>query len=120
MRIRSSARRPFLALALASGLVLSFAGTAQAREVVRATDNQFRPARVTVSVGEKVLWRNTGNNPHTVTAYGGNWRKNVPLAPGDRTSKTFAEAGVYKYRCTIHSILDAGQCNGMCGRVTVG
>lgn len=120
MRIRSSARRPFLALALASGLVLSFAGTAHAREIVRATDNQFRPARVAVSVGEKVIWRNTGNNPHTVTAYGGNWRKNEPLAPGERTSRTFTLAGIYKYRCTIHSSLDGGQCTGMCAKVTVG
>ena len=120
MRIRSSARRPFLALALVSGLVLSFAGTAQAREVVRATDNQFRPARVSVSVGEKVLWRNTGNNAHTVTAYGGNWSKNSTIFSGERTSRTFAETGVYKYRCTFHSSLDGGQCNGMCGRVTVG
>ena len=120
MRIRSSARRPLLALALASGLVLSVAGTAQAREVVRATDNQFRPARVTVSVGERVIWRNTGNNPHTVTAYGRNWRKDVSLAPGDRTSKTFAEPGRYKYFCKIHGSLDGRQCSGMCGKVTVG
>ena len=120
MRIRSSARRPFLALALASGLVLSFAGTAHAREVVRATDNQFRPARVTVSVGEKVIWRNTGNNPHTVTAYGGNWSKDSTIFEGERTSRTFANSGIYRYRCRFHSSLDGGQCNGMCGRVTVG
>ena len=119
MRIRSSARRPFLALALASGLVLSFAGTAQAREVVRATDNQFRPARVAVSVGEKVIWRNTGNNPHTVTAYGGNWRKDETISPGNERP-TFNQAGRYKYFCQIHGSVDGGQCSGMCGRVTVG
>jgi plastocyanin len=120
MRIRSSARRPFLALALATGLVLSFAGTANARERVRATDNQFRPARVAVSIDEKVIWRNTGSRAHTVTAYGGNWSKDSTIFSGDRTSRRFAEAGVYKYRCTFHSNLDGGQCNGMCGRVTVG
>lgn len=120
MRIRSSARRPFLALALASGLVLSFAGTASAREVVRATDNQFRPARVAVSVGEKVIWRNTGNQTHTVTAYGGNWSKNSTIVPGARTSRTFDQAGRYKYFCSIHGDVVGGQCTGMCGRVTVG
>jgi plastocyanin len=120
MRIRSSARRPFLALALASGLVLSFAGTAHAREIVRATDNEFRPARVAVSVGEKVIWRNTGDNPHTVTAYSANWGKNTTIFSGERTSRRFAEAGIYKYRCRFHSSLDGRQCNGMCGRVTVG
>lgn len=120
MRIRSSARRPFLALALAAGLLLSFAGTASAREVVRATDNQFRPARVAVSVGEKVIWRNTGNNAHTVSAYGGNWSKNSTIFSGERTSKTFAQAGVYKFRCRFHSSLVGTQCTGMCGKVTVG
>ena len=120
MRIRSSARRPFLALALAAGLVLSFAGTAQAREVVRATDNQFRPARVTVSVGERVIWRNTGNNAHTVTAYSRNWSKNSTIFSGDRTSRTFSATGVYKYRCRFHSSLVGRQCTGMCGKVTVG
>jgi plastocyanin len=120
MRIRSSARRSFLALALASGLVLSFAGTAQAREVVRATDNQFRPARVTVSVGERVIWRNTGNNAHTVTAYSRNWNKDSTIFSGDSTSRTFSAAGVYKYRCRFHSSLVGRQCTGMCGKVTVG
>jgi plastocyanin len=120
MRIRSSARRPFLALALASGLVLSFAGAASAREIVRATDNQFRPARVAVSVGEKVIWRNTGNNPHTVTAYGRNWRKDSFIGPGDRTSRIFDRAGRYRYLCTIHGDVVDRQCVGMCGRVTVG
>jgi plastocyanin len=120
MRIRSSARRPFLALALASGLVLSLAGTAHAREVVRATDNQFRPARVAVSVGERVIWRNTGNNPHTVTAISGNWSKNTTIFSGERTARTFTATGVYRYRCRFHSSLDGRQCSGMCGRVTVG
>lgn len=120
MRIRSSARRPLLALALACVLLLSFAGTAQARQRVRATDNQFRPARVTVSLGERVIWRNTGNNPHTVTAYGRNWRKDSLISPGERTSRTFNQAGRYRYLCTIHGDIVDGQCEGMCGRVTVG
>ena len=120
MRIRSSARRSLLALALACVLLLSFAGTAQARQRVRATDNQFRPARVTVSVGERVIWRNVGSNPHTVTAYGGNWRKDARLfQPGDRTARTFAATGVYRYFCKIHGSVSGGQCTGMCGRVTV-
>jgi plastocyanin len=120
MRVRSSARRPFLALALACVLLLSFAGSAQAKQVVKATDNQFRPARVAVSVGEKVIWRNTGNTVHSVTAYGGNWSKNSTIFSGERTSKSFAQAGIYKYRCRFHSILDGAQCTGMCGKVTVG
>jgi plastocyanin len=120
MRIRSSARRPLLALALALVLLLSFAGIAQARQRVRATDNQFRPARVSVSVGEKVIWRNTGSNPHTVTAYGGNWTKDARLfQSGDRTSRRFAATGVYKYFCEIHGNVVGGQCSGMCGKVTV-
>jgi plastocyanin len=120
MRIRSSARRPLLALALAVVLLLSFAGTAQARQRVRAIDSQFRPARVTVSVGERVIWRNTGSMAHTVTAYGGNWRKDSTIVPGARTSRTFNLAGRYKYYCTIHGDVVHGQCTGMCGRVTVG
>ena len=54
-----------------------------------------------------------------VTAYKGNRNKNVTLSQGQTTSFTFNNAGVYKFRCTIHSTLSNGVCSGMCGKVVV-
>jgi plastocyanin len=119
MRGRTIARA-ITVFGLAASLVLPAAGVAEARERVRARDNEFRPRRVTVSVNERVVWRNTGNNPHTVTAYRGDWSKDSFINPGERTRFRFRRAGRYKYLCTIHAFVSGGQCVGMCGRVTVG
>jgi plastocyanin len=111
-----------LTLALAMALALALAGTASARQVVRTMNNFYSPKSPSVSTGEKVVWKNPSNRDHTVSAYGGNWSKDVRLDPGDRTSMTFNQAGTYKFRCMIlgHSNLSGGQCSGMCGRIRVG
>jgi plastocyanin len=96
------------------------ASAAYAVERVRATsDAVFRPRRVSVSVGERVVWRSTGGT-HTVTAYRGDWSKDSTISEGERTSFTFDDAGRYRYRCRIHSTLSDGRCSGMCGVVIVG
>ena len=95
------------------------APSAFAVERVRASGTSFRPRRVEANVGERVVWRST-NGTHTVTSYRGDWNKNTTITEGERTSFTFSDRGRYRYRCTIHSTLSDGQCNGMCGLVVVG
>jgi plastocyanin len=99
-------------------LVLGQAFPASASVLVRAKCNFFSPKSVSVAKGTKVVWKSVCKS-HTVTAYSSNWSKNVTLAQGQTTSRTFKSKGVYKYRCRFHSTLSGGVCSGMCGKVIV-
>ena len=111
------ARRAIL-LGTVSILALGQALPAQAAVTIRARCNFFDPARVSVQHGTRVVWRGACAT-HTVTAYGGNWSKDVTISQGQTTGKTFRQTGVFKFRCRIHSTLSDGVCTGMCGRVRV-
>lgn len=86
----------------------------------------YRPAELTVSVGDTVVWENTSSRTHTVTAYEGGipdgadyfasggygdeatareeWASDFggALETGDRFSHTFEVAGRYDYVCIPH------------------
>lgn len=100
--------------------------------------NAFRPADIEVGVGETVVWENTSDRPHTVTAY----EKSLPegaeyfasgefdseeaaredwfdgmagsIEAGETYSHTFEVAGEYLYFCIPH------ERAGMTGTVVVG
>jgi plastocyanin len=106
-------------VAAAAALILVPAAIAQAAVRVRATDSQtFRPARLRIDAGTKVVWKAVAGT-HTVTAYRGDWSKDVEISAGETTSFRFDDAGRYKYRCMFHSTLSDGDCSGMCGKVIV-
>jgi plastocyanin len=95
-----------------------------ARYRVRATGNdRWRPAHLFISEGDKVVWRNPDDRRHNVVAYGGGWRLDRMLDPGERVRRVFDEArnngDPYAYRCTLHSAIVDGRCEGMCGLVHV-
>ena len=115
---RESLRFLLLASALAGALLFETAQPASAAVLVRAKCNFFKPARVKVAKGTKVVWKSKCRS-HTVTAYSSNWSKDVVLHLGDTTAKRFKHRGVFLYRCRFHSTLVAGVCSGMCGRVRV-
>ena len=119
MRHRSRYLRTIVALALLGTLTLALGPTAQAAELVRASDFRFRPKALDVAKGAKVVWKAVEGS-HTVTAYKGRWDKNKVIDAGERTSFTFDRRGTYKYRCRFHSTLVDGVCSGMCGKVIVG
>ena len=86
----------------------------------------YRPAELTASVGETVVWENTSSRVHTVTAYEGGipedadyfasggyddertardeWHANFggALQTGDQFSHTFEVPGRYDYVCVPH------------------
>jgi plastocyanin len=100
-------------------LVLALAWPAQAGTVrIRGRSQRWHPRSVTISSGTRVVWRAV-DTTHTVTAYRGSWSKDTRIAAGSTTSFTFRNAGTYKYRCTIHSSIVNGRCDGMCGTVVV-
>jgi plastocyanin len=81
---------------------------------------RWRPARLSVPVGSRVVWRMVDGS-HVFRSRGANWSKRTgTLGPGSTTSFIFRRAGVYRYRCTIHSVMVDGKCSGMCGRIAVG
>lgn len=96
--------------------------------VVDMTDDlRFVPVEVEVRVGERVLWRNVSNVPHTVTADTARVfdPENVVLpdgavpfhsgaiAPGGEYDVTFDTPGEYQYVCVPH------ESAAMFGRVRV-
>jgi plastocyanin len=123
-REETGVRRRLAATILAVVLLTAFAvQPANAAVVIKAvsttTGFKWKPHKVSVAKGTKVVWKAVSGT-HTVTAYAGNWSKNTTIAQGTKTSFVFKKAGVYKFRCTIHSTLVNGVCSGMCGKVVVG
>jgi plastocyanin len=78
---------------------------------------------VTIERGDTVRWENSSGDfraqDHTVKAYGGNWSKSTALPVGATTTKRFTDTGRFKFRCQLHSVMDNGVCEGMCGVVKV-
>ena len=116
----SRSRSIILAL-LAVVFVTALAGSAQA-VVIRgslADGGRWRPARVGIDRGDRVVWRAVEGN-HNVRAYGGNWRYTRDLPEGERVRKTFRSGGRFKFFCAFHGVVSGVTCSGMCGRVVVG
>ncbi len=119
-RPKSTARKIVAVAVAAMALLALSAPTMAARTRIKATDDRtWSPDFKHVVPGTKVIWRNPTDSTHTVTAYGGGWSKNATVAAGSRTSKKFRKEGTFRYRCTIHSTVTNGDCNGMCGTIHV-
>jgi LPXTG-motif cell wall-anchored protein len=91
-------RAPLLVAALA--LALAVPANAGSGTTVRAVDNRFQPATVTVAPGTLVTWANAGTSAHEVTGDGfasGN------LDPGKAYSWMPPRAGTYAYVCRYHA-----------------
>ena len=97
----------------------------------------FRPSKIEIRAGESVVWANTGNRRHTVTAYEGQipdaaeyfasggydseqaardaWMNNFGghISPGETYEQTFEIPGTYHYFCIPH------EPSGMVGQVVV-
>jgi plastocyanin len=82
---------------------------------VSVRNDFFDPATVTRSPGSNVVWAwNSGGTQHNVTFEDG---MGSSATQGSGThSRTFASAGTFRYRCTIHS---GDFDSGMVGSVEV-
>ncbi len=113
----------FAILVVVATLLLGTIDVALAVRVqVRAGAERWMPAHVFIVEGDRVVWKNPDDRRHNVVAYGGGWRFNELLRPGERVGRVFEirQGGdPYAYRCTLHSAIVDGRCEGMCGLVHV-
>jgi plastocyanin len=101
VRRRLSLGAAFLVAALAATTLLS-SGTARAEDaMVKISDFQFAPARLTVKAGTTVTWRNNDDIPHTVTSTTRAF-KSKALDTDDAFAFAFTEPGSYAYVCSLH------------------
>jgi plastocyanin len=79
--------------------VLAAPAVAAGRSVA-VTYDLFSPTTITVRVGDTITWTNKDAfSDHNVTSSS---FKSGTLSPGDTYKHTFAKAGTFGYRCTIH------------------
>ncbi len=64
-------------------------------------DYFFEPDEVSVEVGDTVTWTHDGDITHNVTSRDGSFTSDN-LVSGETFTHTFAEAGSFSYRCTLH------------------
>jgi plastocyanin len=76
----------------------------EAATVVPVTigDFFFEPDTLTVAVGDTVTWTHDGDITHNVTARDDSFVSDN-LSSGETFTHTFAEAGSFEYRCTLHT-----------------
>jgi plastocyanin len=90
-----------LLAAVAGGGVAMARPSEQAVGAVSIVDFAFQPGTLTVSVGARVTWTNTGQATHTTSANGGQWDSGL-LSPGSTFSFTFSSAGSFAFHCNVH------------------
>jgi len=99
-----------LLAATALVLVLAVAYASAASEPVKSKNFAFGPKNVTISKGDKVVWKNVAGS-HTVTFNNGSYDKSI--SGDDRVSRKFTKTGTFRYFCRPHKAL------GMKGKVVV-
>ena len=117
--------RRLVVTVLAAGAALGFAApslgdTSRIKAIKEGDQYLWSKDFVDIGKGDRVVWSNPTEVNHTVTFYQGPGAdKDTTIGEGERTSKKFRKRGAYYYRCKLHSTLNDGECNGMCGHVHV-
>jgi plastocyanin len=80
-------------------VVLSGSALGSGTSTVKVADYRFVAKTIHVSRGATVTWRWVGEDPHNVTGHG--FRSKTQKA--GTFKHRFANAGTYKYVCTLHN-----------------
>lgn len=92
--------------------------TAQAEVTVQSKDNVFSSKYIVVSPGTKIIFDNTGRNPHNVIPVQAGQFEQIStdeLQPDELAPLILDEPGVYPYYCSLHGTPK----KGMYGRIEV-
>jgi len=99
-------RRQVPVIALAA-LTLLLAPAAWAKEhKVSIKDVKFTPKELKVKKGDTVVWTNSDERDHTVTADDNSFNSGN-LNDGDTFKQKFDKVGKYKYHCEYHPRMKA-------------
>jgi plastocyanin len=73
---------------------------------VRATIRNlaYAPARIEISAGTTITWRNSDQVDHTVTATDGSWNSGI-IRPGETWQRTFDSPGTFEFFCIPHPFM---------------
>ncbi len=101
----SAAQSPAATSPAASPAPITTSSPPESGQTVQATivDRAFKPGELTVAAGTTVIWTNTGQQPHTVTATDGSFLTEGSLSTGGVYEHAFATPGTYAYICAIHT-----------------
>jgi len=81
------------------------------KNVANTEDFIFKPVKLSVKAGTKVVWRNKSDQPHQVTAHGSHPAFNSGTAkfidPGKSWSHVFKKPGTFRYYCPLHQGMEA-------------
>jgi len=70
---------------------------------IEIKDKKYSPAKLTIKVGETIVWVNRDDSDHTIVADDGSFgTKDDDLNPGESYKFTFKKKGKYKYHCKYH------------------
>lgn len=94
--------KPPVSRPLACCLLLLAASSAMAKEhKVSISDVKFAPKELKVKTGDTVVWTNSDDRDHTVTADDDGFASGN-LRSGKSFSHKFEKAGKFKYHCNYH------------------
>jgi|WetSurMetagenome_2_1015567.scaffolds.fasta_scaffold183502_3 plastocyanin len=66
--------------------------------------SEFYPPRLVIEPGEKVIWINKDNSPHTVTSPDKELSSAI-IPPNGTYSHLFKKEGRFPYNCSLHQVL---------------
>ena len=105
-------RKEFLklgTLGLVGGAGLALASVAGAKKrptrTVLIQGFKFKPAKITIKRGTRVIWINKDSTQHTATANNGKSFNSGLLRKGERYSHRFKRAGKKGYHCRPHPFM---------------
>ena len=103
-RRQTSRLAPFL---IACAVLCATPLPAWAKEHRVSIDNlKYSPKEIKVKKGDTVVWTNSDDRDHTVTADDGSFNSKK-MASRDTYERKFAKAGNYKYHCDYHPRMKA-------------
>jgi plastocyanin len=71
---------------------------------VEITRFAFAPREITVAPGDRIIWTNRDEAPHTVTSDDRSFASKG-LDTGDSFEHTFSGEGDFRYICTVHPFM---------------
>jgi plastocyanin len=88
----------------AIGMHPTLVAAAPAAPTVDITKFTFAPKEITVAPGDRIVWTNHDETPHTVTSDDKSFASKG-LDTDDKFEHTFASEGDFKYSCTLHPFM---------------